>query len=137
MMTKTYSKLSKLKTFKERFDYLKLDGRIGNETFGSHRYFNQRFYKTKEWKRARREVILRDDGCDLGHPDRPIQGEIYIHHLNPITLEDILERRPCVFDPENLVCASFKTHNALHYGGEDNKPEEYVERRPNDTCPWR
>lgn len=136
-MIKRYTQLSRLKAFKERFDYLKLDGSVGNETFGSHRYLNQRFYKSREWRRARREVILRDDGCDLGHPDRPILGEIYIHHLNPITLDDILERKPCVFDPENLVCVSFKTHNAIHYGGEDTRPEEYVERQKNDTCPWR
>lgn len=136
-MIKTYSHLSRLKTFKERFEYLKLDGRVGDETFGSHRYLNQRLYKSREWRQLRRKIIVRDEGCDLGFSDRPIRGYIYIHHLNPITIEDILERRPCVFDPENLISISFDTHNALHYGGADSEPEEYVERRPNDTCPWR
>lgn len=134
---KSYRYLQRLNTFLERYNYLRLDGSVGDVTFGSKRYLNQLLYSSEEWKRIRREAILRDDGCDLGHPDFPIVGNIYVHHLNPIVLDDILERKPCVFDLDNLICVSFKTHNAIHYGNEEVLPAEPVTRKPNDTCPWR
>lgn len=135
---KTYSELIKIPSFEDRFKYLCLDGNVGEATFGGHRYLNQMLYKSPEWKSTRREVILRDNGCDLAHEDYEIIGSIYIHHLNPITIDDILNRSPCVFDLENLICTSFKTHNAIHYGTDDvafNK--QLINRSKNDTCPWR
>lgn len=135
---KTYSELILLPTFEERFDYLKLDGTVSDLTFGADRYLNQIFYGTPEWRRARNEVIIRDDGCDLGIGDRPIYRRIYIHHLNPLSKEDILQRRSCLFDPENLICVSFDTHQAIHYGDVNLlTPSKPVERKPNDTCPWK
>lgn len=134
---KTYSELIKIKDFEDRFRYLSLVGIIGQSTFGSHRYLNQKFYQSDKWKSTRREVILRDNGCDLAHEDYQILGSIYIHHLNPITIDDILRDRPCVFDLENLICVSFKTHNAIHYGSEDLLPHGLVVRKKNDTCPWK
>lgn len=136
-MIKSYSELIKLRTFDERFAYLKLDGIIGEATFGGHRYLNQLLYQTPEWKRTRLEVILRDDGCDLAHGDYIITGSIYIHHINPITIDDIIRRRPCIFDLENLVSCSYKTHNALHYGNEETPYMKPAERSRNDTCPWK
>lgn len=135
--TKSYSELIKLKTFDERFDYLKLDGSIGEATFGGHRYLNQILYQTPEWKRTRLDIILRDDGCDLAHRDYIILGPIYIHHINPITVDDILRRRPCIFDLNNLISCSYKTHNALHYGNEKSPYSKPAERSKNDTCPWK
>lgn len=133
---KTFSKVSKFKKFEDRFKYLSLCGVVGNQTFSGHRYLNQILYQTEKWKRTRREVILRDNGCDLSHPEYPINGRIYIHHMNPITIEDILEERPCVFDLENLISSSFKTHNLLHYGTKEYFPEHPVNRKKNDTCLW-
>lgn len=134
---KTYSELIKLSTFEERFNYLKIVGVVGEVTFGGHRQLNQILYNSFDWKTVRREVILRDNGCDLAHGDFPICGSIYIHHINPVTIDDILERRPCVFDLDNLISTSFKTHNAIHYGHADNLSIGLVERKKNDTCPWR
>lgn len=135
---KSYSELIKIDSFEERFKYLSLVGIVGETTFGGHRYLNQILYQTDKWKKdTRREVILRDNGCDLAHEDYPIQGSIYIHHINPITIDDILEERPCVFDLENLISTSFRTHNAIHYGTEDLLLKGFVERKKNDTCPWR
>lgn len=134
---KTYSELIKFSSFEDRFNYLCLIGIIGEMTFGGHRHLNQVLYQSEQWKRTRREVILRDDGCDLAHEDYPIGGSVYIHHINPISIEDILEERPCVFDLENLVCVSFKTHNAIHYGSEELLSKGLVIRTKNDTCPWR
>lgn len=133
---KTYSKLVRIPDFYDRLEYLQDVKRVGEETFGSRRYLNQMLYSSYEWKRVRGQVILRDEGMDLAHEDFPINGLIYIHHLNPITVEDILDRKPCVFDLENLVCSSMSTHNALHYSREIER-REYVPRKPNDTCPWR
>lgn len=132
-----YSELSRIPTFEDRFAYAKLDGQVGEFTFEHLRYLNQRFYASSQWKRIRRQIILRDKGCDLGHPDRPIDGRIYIHHLNPITEEDILEVGPHLVDPEYMVCVSHETHQAIHYGGELCRPKTYVARFPNDTAPWR
>lgn len=135
-VSKTYSDLIRIKDFYDRMKYLQDVKYVGEETFGGHRYLNQMLYKSYEWKRLRREVIFRDEGMDLAHQDFPIDGLIYIHHLNPITIDDIVERRDCVFDLENLVCCSMATHNALHYSREIER-REYVPRKPNDTCPWR
>lgn len=134
---KCYSELISIPTFQERFEYLMIGGIVGNETFGGHRYLNQILYKTEDWKLARREVILRDDGYDLAHRDYPIFGNIYIHHINPITIDDILNNRPCVFDLENLISTSLNTHNAIHYGNINLLPTDPFQRTKNDTCPWR
>ena len=135
---RTYSELSKLPTFQERFDYLKLNGQVGKDTFGFDRIFNQQFYRSREWKRIRDEVILRDNGCDLGVEDHVIYGKrIIIHHMNPITLRDIEEGSPLLFDPEYLITTIHRTHNAIHYGDENLLPKDPIERKPNDTCPWK
>lgn len=136
-MSKTYSELIKFEIFEDRFNYLKLIGTVGEITFGGHRTLNQMLYYSPEWKSARRKVILRDNGCDLAHEDYTIHGSVYIHHINPITIDDILERRSCVFDLENLVCVSFRTHQAIHYGTEELLPKGLVVRKKNDTCLWR
>lgn len=134
---KTYSELITFSTFEERFRYLKCNGIVGDETFGFKRWINQEFYQSQRWRRFRDEIIIRDEGCDLGVPDYRIYGPVIIHHLNPITYEDILELRPCVFDPENVICTGMKTHNAIHYGDENMLILPPVERSRNDTCPWR
>ena len=135
---KTYSELIQIDNFEDRFDYVRLGGIVGDVTFGNLRYLNQMLYKSALWKEVRRRVILRDDGFDLGHPDYPIPGAIYIHHLNPITAEDILNQAETVFDPEYLISTSLNTHNALHYGNGDGLlASRFAERMPNDTCPWR
>lgn len=134
---KSYSELITFNSFEDRFDYLKLPGTVGSPTFGSHRYINQRLYQSRRWKSARREVILRDDGCDLACSDYPIYEGVYIHHINPISLEDILKECACVFDPENLICVSFRTHNALHYSSKELITKSFIARKKNDTCPWR
>lgn len=134
---KTYSDLIKIEKFEDRFNYLSLVGIVGDTTFGGHRYLNQMLYQSEKWKSTRREVIFRDNGTDLAHDEYPIGGSIYIHHINPITIDDILKERPCVFDLENLVCTSFRTHNAIHYGNEELLPKGPVIRKKNDTCLWR
>ncbi len=135
---KTYSECISLPTFEERFEYLKLSGGVGMETFGSSRYLNQIFYGTTEWKRTRRDIIARDLGCDLAHEDRPINTKIYVHNINPITVHDILQRRDFLFDPENLITISFNTHNAVHYGDASLLiPSKPIERKPFDQAPWR
>ena len=136
MTKKTYKELIRIPDFYDRLEYLQDVKRVGEETFGSRRYLNQILYSSYEWKRIRGQVILRDEGLDLAHADFPINGLLYVHHLNPITIEDILDRKPCVFDLENLVCCSMNTHNTLHYGREIER-REYVPRKPNDTCLWR
>lgn len=136
-MKKTYSEMIKLKTFKERFDYLKLNGVVSELTFGSHRYLNQDFYHSDEWRNFRYKIIVRDDGCDLAMPDRVILDKIIIHHINPISVSDIVEAKKEIMDPENVICVSTKTHNAMHYGNYIPEIEEFAERKPNDTCPWR
>lgn len=135
---KTYSKLIQLRTFEDRFNYLNLQGTIGDPTFGGHRKLNQVLYSCPEWKSIRRQVIIRDNGCDLAIEDRPIAGKILIHHINPITIEDIINRHPCVFDLENLISCSMNTHNAIHYGDDEVlKAYMFADRKPGDTCPWR
>lgn len=134
----SYQELIRFRTFDERFRYLQMFAMIGEETFGSNRYLNQKFYKSIEWKRVRRRVILRDNGCDLGLEDYPIKGGVYIHHLNPITETDILDRKPCIFDLDNLVCCSLSTHNLLHFGTNGDIPDRApVIRFQYDTIPWK
>ena len=138
MNIRTYSELSKLKTFKERYEYLKLSSVVGEDTFGYDRYLNQQFYKSKAWKRVRDQVIIRDNGCDLGIDDRYINSRIYVHHMNPITKRDIINLTEYLLNPEYLICVSKNTHDAIHYGSEELLYTNHmVERRPNDTCPWR
>ena len=132
-----YSELVKLPTFEERFEYLKLSARIGEDTFGRERYLNQLFYNSVEWKSLRAEALIRDGGFDLGLEDRPIMGRIDVHHINPITVEDIENRNPCLFDLENVICVSPLTHKAIHYGDLSLLPHDPIERKPNDTCPWK
>lgn len=134
---KTYSELSKLNTFEERYRYLQLKGSVGKETFGFDRYMNQIFYNSKEWKDIRDLVIVRDTGCDLGMKDRMIYGKIFIHHMNPISQNDIEKRSSLLLDPEYLICTSHNTHNAIHYGDDTLLVKAPVERSKNDTCPWR
>lgn len=135
--SKGYSSLIKIKDYYERYNYLKIGGVIGEETFGSQRYLNQILYRSPEWKSVRNKVILRDKGMDMGFDGRPIEGRIIVHHMNPITKEDILKRDPKLFDMENLISVSNNTHEAIHYGSIELLPKEYVPRKPNDTCPWR
>lgn len=137
MIIRTYSELITLPTFEERFRYLKLDGVVGEDTFGFDRYLNQIFYGSKEWKDIRDHVIIRDNGCDLGIADREIRGRILIHHMNPITKEDILSRSKFLLDPEYLISTYKNTHDAIHYGDENLLILAPVERTKNDTCPWR
>ena len=132
----TYSELIQIPTFIDRFRYLKLSASVGEETYGWDRYLNQTLYKSKEWRETRERIIIRDDGCDLAHPDYLIGGRILIHHLNPITKRDILDRNPLIFDLENLVCISHITHEAVHYGSEDLLMKDFVERTPGDTNLW-
>lgn len=137
-MRKTYSELIKIPTYEERYRYLRIGSKVGEETFGYDRYLNQVLYnKTSEWKRCRNSIIIRDNGFDMAFPGRTIQGKIFVHHINPITLEDINRRDSSIFDPENLVCVSFDTHQAIHYGDESLLHLDIVERKPNDTIPWR
>ena len=136
-MSRSYSELIRFESFKDRFQYLKLSGNVGLETFGNSRWINQEFYTSREWAQIRDDVIIRDNGMDLGMPGYPIFGPIYVHHMNPITAEDILAHSAIVIDPEFLICVSFKTHNALHYGSFDMIDKDPIERRPNDTCPWK
>lgn len=137
MIVRTYSKLILLPTFEERFRYLKLGGIIGKETFGVDRYLNQVLYRSDEWKRVRREVIIRDNGCDLGMDGFDVHGRVIVHHMNPITIEDIEQRRDYIFDPEYLITTSHNTHNAIHYGDESLLILAPIERTKNDTCPWK
>ena len=136
-MIRNYSELITLRTFKERFEYLKLDGIVGEETFGFDRYMNQIFYKSKEWASVIREVIIRDNGCDLGVDGYEIHGKILIHHMNPINLSDIVHKTDELLNPDYLITTVLSTHNAIHYGDASLLPALPVERRANDTCPWR
>lgn len=136
-MLRTYTELSKLNTFLERYEYLRLGGKVGEETFGFDRYLNQIFYKDPEWLEARDNVIIRDGGCDLGIPDREIKGKILVHHMNPVTKEQILRRDPVLFDPEYLICTIKSTHDAIHYGDGTLLMLDPIVRTKNDTCPWK
>ena len=137
MLTKNYSELVTLPTFADRLDYLTLSSKVGAQTFGDDRYLNQILYHDPEWKRIRKYVISRDNGCDLAHEDFPIFDRVYIHHINPITPDDILNRSSKVFDMENLVCVSFNTHQLIHYGLQSDDMKTPTARTENDTIPWR
>ena len=136
---RTYSELCRLATFEERFEYLKLGGKVGVDTFGYDRIFNQMFYRSNEWLTPRSHVIARDLGCDLGMPDREIPDgvRIIVHHMNPITLDDIMNASPFLFDEEYLITTVLNTHNAIHYGNRSLLMLDPIERRRNDTCPWK
>ena len=134
---KTYSELITLPTFIERYNYLRLGGRIGEDTFGFDRYMNQKFYRSAEWKRVRDYVIVRDAGCDLGIEDREIMGKILIHHMNPIRPKDIYYGTDFLLNPEYLICVCHNTHNAIHYGDDSLLITEPIERTKYDTCPWK
>lgn len=137
MIIKTYSELIRLHTFEERYQYLRLRGKVGEDTFGFDRYLNQAFYKSDEWKNIRDIVILRDNGCDLGMPDREIRERILIHHMNPITKDDIINRTDFLLNPEYLICTIKNTHDAIHYGDENLLIKDPVQRSKYDTCPWK
>lgn len=134
---RTYQELITFDTFEERFNYLKLNGGVGEETFGYDRILNQRFYKSKEWKSIRDYVIIRDNGCDLGIDGYTIYGKILIHHMNPITLADIQNYSDFLMNPDYLISTTHSTHNAIHYGDEEQLIGTPIERSANDTCPWR
>lgn len=136
-MIRSYSEMIKFPTLQERFDYCALGQNVGDQTFGYERYMNQVFYRSYEWRKIKRTVILRDNGCEFGLPDYPIGGKIVVHHLNPLTADDILTGSDYLRDPEYLVCVSLLTHNAIHFGTAELLPQEYIPRSPDDTCPWK
>lgn len=137
MTIRTYTELMKLQTFEERFRYLKLVARVGEETFGFDRYLNQQFYHSQEWKSIRNEIIIRDNACDLGITGREMNKGIIIHHMNPIAKDDLIHQSDFLLNPDYLICVSKKTHSAIHYGDESLLFDGLVERSKNDTCPWR
>ena len=137
MIIRTYSELILLPTFEERFKYLQLNGRVGDETFGFDRYINQNFYRSAEWKRIRDLVIMRDNGCDLAFEGYEIYGKILIHHMNPITVKDVELSTEYLMNPEYLICVTHNTHNAIHYGDEKLINKGPIVRTKNDTCPWK
>ena len=136
-MNKSYSELIKLKTFEERYNYLKLDGKVGEETFGYDRIFNQLLYNSPKYKTARNKVLIRDNGLDMGMEGFEIVGRVIVHHINPITMDDIVRDDPVLYDPENLISVSHNTHNAIHYSNEDILAKPPIERTEYDTCPWK
>ena len=137
MTIRTYSELILLPTFEERFEYLRLDGKVGEDTFGFDRYLNQFFYRSQEWKKIRDYVIIRDNACDLGVEGHDIYSKVLIHHMNPITARDIEKRTDLLLDPEYLICTTHNTHNAIHYGDENLIIKVPIVRTKNDTCPWK
>ena len=137
MSIRTYSELILIPTFEERFKYLQLNGRVGDDTFGFDRYINQKFYRSAEWKRIRDLVIMRDNGCDLALEGYEIYGRILIHHMNPITIKDVELSTEYLMNPEYLICVTHNTHNAIHYGDEKLINKGPVVRTKNDTCPWK
>lgn len=139
MYERSYTELKDILGYEDRFRYLRLDGSVGHDTFGYDRYLNQTLYKSPEWRKVRGLVLTRDNGCDLAHEDYPIPNgyRILIHHINPITVNDILDRNPKVFDLNNLIVVTHRTHEAIHYGDESLLPQQPIVRSPNDTCPWR
>ena len=136
---KSYSELIQLPTIEQRFQYLWSPGLVGEDTFGGYRYLNQEFYRSKEWQQFRNSIIVRDNGCDMAFPGEEIGGIVVIHHINPITPEDIIKHNSMIFEPENVICVSEFTHKMIHYGTFDDyiRATQFVARRPNDTCPWK
>lgn len=137
MRVRRYQELKRIEDYYERFKYLQLRGEVGASTFGWERYLNQMLYRSQRWRKVRDEVIIRDNGCDLAHPDFEIHDRIIVHHMNPLSVEDIELDRDIIYDPEFLICTAPMTHNAIHYGDTDLLPRLPVIRRPGDTCPWR
>lgn len=137
MTIRTYSELSKFSTFEDRYQYLRLDGTVGEETFGFDRYLNQIFYRSKQWKSIRDYIIIRDNGCDLGVEGYDIRSRIIVHHMNPITIKDLEKESEFLLNPEFLICTTHNTHQAIHYGDENLLIKMPVERTKNDTCPWK
>lgn len=136
-MIRTYSELIQLPTFEERYKYLRLYGKVGMDTFGFDRIFNQMFYRSEEWKQIRQRIIVRDNACDLAVPGRELYDRIFIHHMNPISIRDIRDLSEFLMNPEYLIVVSFSTHNAIHYGMDNRFELEHHERTPYDTCPWK
>ena len=136
-MIRTYTELMTLPSIEERFDYLMLNGKVAEETFGAERYLNQTFYHSREWRDFRKKIILRDNGCDLADPDFPIKGNVYVHHMNPITIVQAKGDPRLLMNPEEVICCSFYTHQGITYGLPDLKPKPYTSRKPFDHCPWR
>lgn len=136
---RSYSELIQIPSYEERFEYLKCPGVVGEDRFGSFRYLNQQFYTSRDWIQFRNHIIARDLGCDMAYPGEEIKGVIVIHHINPITPDAIIHSDPMIFDPENVVCVSDFTHRMIHYGAKEDflRTVQYVERKPNDTCPWK
>lgn len=134
---RTYSELITIPTFEERYEYLRLNGKVGEDTFGFDRWLNQVFYKSDAWLKVRDKVIIRDNGCDLGIPGREIYGRILVHHMNPILVKDILDRTDFLLNPDYLICTSKNTHDAIHYSDSSILITAPIERSKNDTCPWR
>lgn len=137
VMNKSYTELITIPTYLGRFEYLQLKGAVGKDTFGYDRYLNQVLYRSPEWKRLRRDIIIRDNACDLAFKGYDIRERVLIHHINPITVDDVVNRNPMVFDPNNLICVTHMTHNAIHYGDADLLITGPIIRTPNDTCPWK
>lgn len=137
MSERSYHELIEIPGYLDRFDYLKLDGAVGRETFGYDRYLNQILYTSDAWRRFRREIIQRDLGCDMAHKDYEIPKRAIVHHINPITIEDVINRHPKIFNPDNVILVSHMTHEAIHYGDDSLLMKEPIVRTPNDTCPWR
>jgi hypothetical protein len=137
MKNRSYSELKTLKTFEERYQYLRIGGKVGDATFGFDRYLNQLLYNSQKWKKTRDKIIIRDGACDLGVDGYEIGFRIFVHHMNPITIEDVELDRYILYDPENLICSSKLTHDAIHFGDESLLPKLPIQRKPNDTCPWR
>lgn len=135
-MSRSYSEMLQFPTFLERFEYLSLNGRVGETTFGFERWLNQDFYRSREWRSLREQIIIRDNGCDLGHPEYEVHGQVIIHHIIPMTPEDFEEGNSLMVDPNNLITTTINTHNAIHYGNASLLREEWTERRPGDTLPW-
>lgn len=136
IITRSYRELKKLRTFDDRYRYLELNSKVGDITFGYDRILNQLLYTSGPWRRTRDDIIIRDNGCDLGIEDYKIYSRILVHHINPITVEDVEEERDIVYDPDNLICTTLNTHSAIHYGTENLLPRLPIERQRNDTCPW-
>lgn len=137
MVLRRYSELKRLKTFEERYEYLRIGGLVGESTFGFERFLNQALYTSQRWRLTRNRIIVRDNGCDLGVEGHDIYDKIIIHHMNPLVRGDLEDPDDSIFDPEFLICVSPRTHNAIHFGDASLLPKEYIPRRPNDTCPWK
>lgn len=137
MIIRTYSELSRIDSFEERFEYLNLKGVVGEQTFGSERWINQQFYRSREWKQARNHVIVRDNGCDMGLDGYETNKTLIVHHMNPMVADDIVHNNADIFDPEFLISVTLDTHNAIHYGDFSLLPQPFVERRPGDTIFWK